>query len=376
MKLLNCMVICIAAIIVVSCTKEKNYSIAEINGKSVFQNKNIPANEKLVVKFEKLYSINNDSVRYAKGTGLGFPLFFQADGTGNLFVLDFEDKKIKKYDKDGKFIASFGNSGNGPGEYLSPSDIFLSEGNVYVNDVRQRSLIVFDDKGNFQEKKLINKIFTSIFPVQESTYLCSAMNPEQIEGKFMLIKSLAVYDSSFNLIKELNRSLYPINENENFDPLNYFYSSAIHKNKIYLATNSVNDYEVEVFDLNGSNIESIKKNYFKHELSDGEFLKEKEFLNSLSGTEFKENFLKYRNSISGIFNLKNEYLLVTTPKDLKDAIGIKFDIFKDNVFQKSVIVDIPVESELLPQIKIVNDRLYTIDRETNSMIVYKIEVIE
>lgn len=376
MKLLNCMVICMAALIILSCSKKKNYSIAEINGKTVYHNKNIPANEKLEVKFEKLHSINNDSVKYSKGTGLGFPLFFQADETGNLFVLDFEDKKIKKYDKEGKFISNFGNSGNGPGEYLSPSDIFLSEDNVYVNDVRQRSLIVFDDKGDFKEKKLINKILTSIFPVQESKYICSAMNPEQIEGKFMLIKTLGVYDSSFNLIKELNISLYPINENENFDPLNYFYSSAIHKNKIYLATNSVNDYEVEVFDMNGSNIESIKKNYFKHELSDGEFLKEKEFLNSLSGTEFKENFLKYRNSISGIFNLKNEYLLVTTPRDLKDAVGIKFDIFKDNVFQNSVIVDIPVESELLPQIKIVNDRLYTIDRETNSMIVYKIEVIE
>jgi|GEM_PF-3722524 len=376
MKALRCLVILSVFIFTVSCSKEKNYSITEISGKSVYQNKNIPANEKLEVIFEKLVEINNDSVKYSKGTGLGLPLFFQADGTGDLFVLDFEDKKIKKYDKDGKFITSFGNSGNGPGEYLSPSDIFLSKGNVYVNDVRQRSLIIFDDKGNFQEKILINKIFTSIFPVQDGKYLCSAMSPEQIEGKFMLIKTLAFYDSTFNLIKELNRSLYPINENENFDPLNYFYSTAIHKNKVYLATNSVNDYDVEVFDLNGSNIESIKKNYFKHELSDGEFLKEKEFLNSLSGTEFKENFLKYRNSISGIYNFNDTFLFVATPLDQADSSGIKFDIFKDNVFQKSVIENIPVESELLPQIKIVNDRLYTIDRETNSMLVYKIEVIE
>jgi len=357
-----------------SCTNEKNYRIYEVNGKSIYQNKSLSSNDKLDLKLEKLYEVNSDSTRYSKESSLNYPLFFKADKVASLIVLDYSDKKIKKYDKNGNFSKSFGNIGSGPGEYLSPSDLFLSENKIYVNDVRQKSLILYKSNGDFIEKKLINKIFTSIQSITESRFLCSAMNPERSGSEFNLVKTLGIYDGSFNLLKELNKTVYEINENENFNPLNFFYSVTIIRDKIYLATNSTNEYTIEIFDLHGNNSESIRKNYFKHELTDTEFLKEKNFLNSQSGTDFKENFIKYKNSINGIFNLKDEYLLVSTPKDSNEPDGIKFDVFKRNIFQKSIFVDIPIESELLPQLNIIGNRLYTINRETNSIIVYEVNI--
>ncbi|HAQ61864.1 TPA: hypothetical protein DCR49_07700 [Candidatus Delongbacteria bacterium] len=128
--------------------------------------------------------------------------------------------------------------------------------------------------------------------------------------------------------------------------------------------------------MEGNNIEKIVKNYFRHEMTHEDFTRERNFLNSFSSIDVSEGIIKHKNAISGIVSLNDQYLLVSTPKDTNDPEGIKYDIFKDNIFQKSVFLKIPVESELLPQIKIVGNRLYTIDRENNSLVVYKIEVSE
>ena len=374
--MLRYLIILSAFIFTVSCSKEKNYSITEISGKSVYQNKNIPSNEKLEVKFEKLFEINNDSLKYPNDTGVNFPLYFQADKSGEIFIFDNTDYRIKKYDNEGKFLLAFGAKGQGPGEYLTPSEIFLLENAVLVNDFRQKSLVVYDRKGKFVEKKLINKTFTSIAPSSENRYLCSSMYSDNFENKFSMITVLGIYDQSFNLVSEIKKSIYPIIENEVFNPVNYFFCSTIHKNRIFLSTSGTNDYAIEIFDMEGNNIEKIVKNYFRHEMTHEDFTRERNFLNSFSSIDVSEGIIKHKNAISGIVSLNDQYLLVSTPKDTNDPEGIKYDIFKDNIFQKSVFLKIPVESELLPQIKIVGNRLYTIDRENNSLVVYKIEVSE
>jgi len=374
--MLRYLIILSAFIFTVSCSKEKNYSITEISGKSVYQNKNIPSNEKLEVKFEKLFEINNDSLKYPNDTGVNFPLYFQADKSGEIFIFDNTDYRIKKYDNEGKFLLAFGAKGQGPGEYLTPSEIFLLENAVLVNDFRQKSLVVYDRKGKFVEKKLINKTFTSIAPSSENRYLCSSMYSDNFENKFSMITVLGIYDQSFNLVSEIKKSIYPIIENEVFNPVNYFYCVTIHKNRVFLSTSGINDYAIEIFDMEGNNIEKIVKNYFRHEMTHEDFTRERNFLNSFSSIDVSEGIIKHKNAISGIVSLNDQYLLVSTPKDTNDPEGIKYDIFKDNIFQKSVFLKIPVESELLPQIKIVGNRLYTIDRENNSLVVYKIEVSE
>jgi hypothetical protein len=370
-----CMFI-LAAVLLVSCTKEQNHTISLVNGKTVYYNKNVPAIENVEFEFTKLFEINNDSVKYPDDSGVNFPLYFQADQDGEIFIFDNTDYRIKKYDNEGKFLLAFGARGQGPGEYLTPSEIFLLENAVIVNDFRQKSLMVYNREGEFVEKKLINKTFTSITPSSENRYLCSSMYSDNFENKFSMITVLGIYDQSFNLVSEIKKSIYPIIENEVFNPVNFFYCVTIHKNRVFLSTSGINDYSIEVFDLDGNNIQKIVKSYFRHEMTHEDFTRERIFLNSFSSNDVSEGIIKHKNAISGIVSLNDQYLLVSTPKDTNDPEGIKYDIFKDNIFQKSVFLIIPVESELLPQIKIVGNRLYTIDRENNSLVVFKIEAIE
>ena len=68
---------------------------------------------------------------------------------GTIFVLDFRDKNIKVFARDGKFLRAFGKAGQGPGELALPRSIHINgRGEVVVVDVR-RCLTFFKPSGEF-----------------------------------------------------------------------------------------------------------------------------------------------------------------------------------------------------------------------------------
>lgn len=70
------------------------------------------------------------------------------DGHGNIFVPDSRDCRIVKFDKDGKFLVSFGRKGQGPGEFSSISSLDIdSAGNLYAVDSTQRKIQVLSGDG-------------------------------------------------------------------------------------------------------------------------------------------------------------------------------------------------------------------------------------
>ena len=63
------------------------------------------------------------------------------DDNGNIYILDAGNCRIQKFDPEGKFLASFGREGQGPGEFQSPSSLdFDAEGNLIVADRRSRKI--------------------------------------------------------------------------------------------------------------------------------------------------------------------------------------------------------------------------------------------
>ncbi len=68
---------------------------------------------------------------------------------GTIFVLDVRDKNIKVFDRDGKFLRAFGKAGQGPGELALPISIHINgQGEVVVVDAR-RCLTFFRPSGEF-----------------------------------------------------------------------------------------------------------------------------------------------------------------------------------------------------------------------------------
>jgi DNA-binding beta-propeller fold protein YncE len=78
------------------------------------------------------------------------------DAAGNIYVADgFGNSRIAKFDKNGKFIKSWGSTGLATGQFRTAHGIAVdAEGNVYVADSGNRRIQVFDSDGNFKTRFL------------------------------------------------------------------------------------------------------------------------------------------------------------------------------------------------------------------------------
>src|ERR1019366_7971502 len=78
------------------------------------------------------------------------------DAAGNIYVADgygVADARIAKFDKNGKFIKSWGSKGSEKGQFSSVRGIALdSAGSVYVADAGNKRIQVFDGDGNFKSQ--------------------------------------------------------------------------------------------------------------------------------------------------------------------------------------------------------------------------------
>ncbi len=75
------------------------------------------------------------------------------DSSGNVYVADYGNNRIQKFDSNGNFITKWGSQGSGDGQFIQLNDVAVdSSGNVYVADYGNNRIQKFDSNGNFITK--------------------------------------------------------------------------------------------------------------------------------------------------------------------------------------------------------------------------------
>ena len=80
------------------------------------------------------------------------PADIDSDIEGNIYVLDYRDCVLKKYDPHGKFVAQIGRKGQGPGEFTNPYSMTISHQNlIYIGDTNLNKIEVLSPTGVYQK---------------------------------------------------------------------------------------------------------------------------------------------------------------------------------------------------------------------------------
>ena len=89
------------------------------------------------------------------GSAFSRPTDVTWDRAGNIFIADGigNNNRVAKFDKDGKFLKSWGQTGAENGQFNGVRSIALDvQGNVYVADSGNKRIQVFDGEGNFKSQ--------------------------------------------------------------------------------------------------------------------------------------------------------------------------------------------------------------------------------
>lgn len=122
--------------------------VENVNGARVVHNekggkfgKDLPIAIKLVRSLGDVDSMDEN-------LAFNYPGDITVDKAGNIYVLDSANNRIQKFGPDGKFLATMGRRGQGPGEFYNPDSFdFDAKGTLWVMDGYQNRIQTFTPEG-------------------------------------------------------------------------------------------------------------------------------------------------------------------------------------------------------------------------------------
>jgi hypothetical protein len=180
---------------------------------------------------------------------------FDVDSEGNIYFSIYTSSGdcIYKFNRQGKFVTSFGRKGQGPGELDFAYNFSVNaEDRIWAIDDRRGRLKIYRKDGTFEKEIPIKNIIFEIFPLNNGNFLMMEMAlPPPLHGFNSF--DLLLYNPKFEMTKYLERAHLPTRVERG----NYWLVS---KERIYVGSEQ-RDYEIRVYNHEGKLIRKIRKKY-------------------------------------------------------------------------------------------------------------------
>ena len=364
----------VAIMLLLGCSKKEealNYTIKEINGIKNYINKVEPSNRDFNYAFDEVLTIKGDN-----GSKDSLRSFFSSnnisvDSKENIFIVDDNSNTIKKFDKNGQFLKSFGNVGTGPGEYGQAKNLVILNDIVYISDPSTFKIIKFDTEGDFIDSKQYgNRTPEFIIPSNKNNFMIGTdLTADVEEGKVFLKSSISMFDPEMNKKKDLTFIKMEFNPAApNLNPMDFMQIYTLSEDNIYIADISEDNYRVRVYDNIGKKSYNISKNYRKVKLTDKELekLSNQVSVNNDEGGRVQNKAADHFNkAIHGLWEDKFGRLWVLSSREhTDDDKDLYFDIFENGIFLNKIKLDIfksETDFGINTMIKFFGDHIYIID---------------
>jgi len=376
MKIINSLLLFSLLFVVSSCSKpEKNYTVETVNGIKTYKNKNIPADSKFKIEPKELFTIQGSAVSDSAGR-FSDPYYLCSDTNSNIYILDKFNCSVKKFDKSGGFIRSFGGKGQGPGEMTGPMSLMFNNEIIYIMDLDQQKVHTFSVSGDYTKSlETASNNLRFITPINENKFIGFKRSYSD-DGKTItheLMMSSSKTDQTFTFEKQVLK-----NDIKDYQLNNYYNAFAISKDKIYVSKYGSNNYEIDVYNLEGSLLYRIRKDYREIQFTETELkefqTQENNFVLKYGGEPYEIKFAK-KKAINNLYVDNKDRLWVV--KSVERADGNKkfvFDVFKDGVFINTISLDNFLAGKdyfIDDKLFFIKDKIYLIDNANQFVRVYQ-----
>ena len=270
----------------------------------------------------------------------------EADDGGRIYVLDTLEAHIKVFDKNGIYVKTIGREGQGPGEIGAPRSVFItSQNEVVVPDMSNRRLVLFSLEGEF-----IKNISTAK----------TSLRSTRVDSEGNIIGIILIAEESWR--HELNKFDSDMNTTFTFAtapaPSPSRFNTFMPRLRWALTNNDQvvcgypQNYEIDIFNINGEAIRKIMKDYEPVEINREEMERLEQVSNTLN--VFK---LKYKSAYQEVLVDDKGNVFIMTWERETDKDGYYYDIFDS---EGKYIAKIHLITT--PQI-IKKNKLYTIEED-------------
>jgi hypothetical protein len=182
----------------VSCSSEKEGwggTVEEVDGIMFVRNPQEPYYGELVIELEEDLEIGNEedsNYQFYNVTGIAL------DSEENIYVLDSGNHRVQKFDKDGHYLLTLGREGEGPGEFVRLSDVFIdNQDTIYLSD--RRRIQIFDSYGIYKDSITFETNINDFFLDADGNVYTFIMQSDDEGSKKYVVK----YDKQGKIVNRI-----------------------------------------------------------------------------------------------------------------------------------------------------------------------------